>query len=82
MVKYDHQPKATELPSFVDQGSFSYILNLYKQLKDEHLNREEGKRHKKFRISRAKSTSIKTIAEIAKQPQLKHIYQGTRDYMV
>jgi hypothetical protein len=82
MAKYDYMPKSTDFPSFMDQVSFSCTITLYKQLKDRQVSKKQEDRSKRFRITRAKSTSIKTIGEIAKQPQLKHIYQGTRDYMV
>ena len=71
----------TNFPSYIDQKTFDFILLIYKQEKTKNLNKKQEERGQKFRISRTKSSSIKVIREIAKQPQLKHIYQGARDYM-
>ena len=60
--------------------TFRCFLKIYEEVRRENLLKME--KEKKNTRKRQISNSIKNIREIAKKPDLKKIYDGTREYML
>lgn len=60
--------------------TFRCFLKIYEEVRRENLLKME--KEKKNTRKRQISDSIKNIREIAKKPDLKKIYDGTREYML
>lgn len=81
MGRNGYIPKQEDFPSFMDSVSVKCMLKVYSNVMKEEQEKKTRQRIVSCYQPRQVSTSIRSIREIAKQPKLKQIYQGTKDYI-